>query len=50
MPRRPHGSTPYVVNSAEKNGDAPLASFDLAFGKNETRMNGGYIGAALRSH
>lgn len=37
------GSTPYVVNSAEKNGDAPLASFDLAFGKNETRMNGGYI-------
>lgn len=29
------GSTPYVVNSAEKNGDAPLASFDLAFGKNE---------------
>ena len=37
------GSTPYVVNSADKNGDAPLASFDLAFGKNETRMNGGYI-------
>ena len=24
------GSTPYVVNSAEKNGDALLASFDLA--------------------
>ncbi|MFR1167022.1 MAG: hypothetical protein ACLSDQ_05080 [Adlercreutzia equolifaciens] len=32
-----------TVSSADKNGDAPLASFDLAFGKNETRMNGGYI-------